>query len=251
MAGAIIAACVVIAVVVYVVIARRPRQNKSPASASATQGEAGDNILQTNNPTFVGALRVSGAQQWMLSLEGSGENGALPGVYASAGEEEVLPGAYAETGAPAEYGEPAQLSSKATAAGAAPTYATIPDDGAGQYQRLLGMYAKIEAAGGPARYEVPVVLRSAQAEQARRLRGVEVEPGYTALSADHKRDVDAHVPDDRLRSGDAVPRGRRATVFEPPAGYTSLDGTQRLYASGGGREQQLRGYAAGAADEDV
>jgi hypothetical protein len=75
-------------------------------------------------------------------------------------------------------------------------------------------------------------VRAGAESREHRLGTVSVQPGYTPLSEDHNRDADADVPDERLRSGDALPRSWAAA--STAAGYALLDGMQQLYERSAG-----------------
>jgi hypothetical protein len=95
---------------------------------------------------------------------------------------------------------------------------------------LGDLYDKVEHAETPtAVYELPIFPAAPDEEHGSST--VSIQPGYTLLSDDHRRDLDACTADERLRSEDTLSWGSAGTATP---GYATLDGTQQLYADGGG-----------------
>jgi hypothetical protein len=234
-AGAIAGGVVVVALLLLLIFAiykHRQRRNAlahSPRQSHLNPAAATRAVMfQADNPTFAVAGNGVAAKQWIMSL---GE----PTATDSGSQEGVLPGAYAEAGGaqPSPYGAPMLLvGADATEKHeSAYSYAKVTK-AAGIYDTPEHAYEQPDTGAGYAR---PV--RAGAQNREHRLSTVSVQPGYTALSEDHNRDADAYVPDERLRTGDALPQSRAAPGTA--AGYALLDGTQQLY------ERDAGGVAGG------
>lgn len=158
------------------------------------------------------------ARHWIMSLGTSTAANSAP-------HEEVLPGANAEAdGAQPSHG--ALITSLDALAGGL-------DPGCSHVKTLRteDVYdtpdRAYEQSNTGAGYERPAVRVAARSRD-HQLRTVSVDPGYTPLSENHKRaDPDTHTLDDRLCSGNALPRSRAALATA--TGYARLDGMQQIY----------------------
>jgi hypothetical protein len=209
--GAIAGGVVAVALLFLLFAMYKYRQRQKAATRAV--------IFQADNPTFAAGGRRVAAKQWIMSLE-------EPTATGSALQNGVLPGAYVEAGgAPPSYGVPMLLLG-ADATGepeSGCSYMKMTRPG-GAYDTPGHDYEQLNSGEGYAR-----PIRTAAQGREHRLSTVSVQPGYTPLREDRKRDPDACVSGERLRSGEQT-----GAVSATTTGYAMLDGTQQLYVHDAG-----------------